>query len=85
MSLKIDKIKTNQLRRYRLKRSLRKGDMTKLLGVQKACDYYRWESGENLPSLTNALKLSAALKCPIEILFLNHFNQIRTEMYENLS
>ena len=74
--------KTNQLRKYREKRDIGKRDLARLLGVQFASDYYRWESGQRLPSLINALKLSAALQCPVEILFLDHFNQIRHEMHE---
>ncbi|MGP8321423.1 MAG: helix-turn-helix transcriptional regulator [Methanosarcinaceae archaeon] len=83
MSLQINKIKTNQLRRYRQKRSLRQRDVSNLLGLKQSCDYYRWETGKKLPSLINALKLSSALKCPVEILFIDHFNQIRKEMYHN--
>ena len=33
----------------------------------------------------NALKLSAALNCPVEILYLEHFKQIQKEMYAEKS
>lgn len=80
MSLKLNQIKNNQLRRYRERRSLRQRDITDLLGLQQTTDIYRWETGQRIPTLMNALKLSAALDCPIEILFLDHFNSIRKQM-----
>jgi DNA-binding XRE family transcriptional regulator len=52
-----------------------------MLGLKQSCDIYRWETGNKLPSLINALKLSAALKCPVELLFWDHFTRIRQEMY----
>lgn len=82
MSLKLKQIKTNQLRRYREKRSLLQRDVTGLMGLSQTCDLYRWEIGQKIPTLMNALKLSAILKCPVEILFLDHFNQIRNDLFE---
>lgn len=81
MSCNIRTIKSNQIRRYRKKRYLRQQDVAKLLGLKHATDLYRWETGQKLPSLMNALKLSAALNCPVELLFLDHFKRIRREMY----
>lgn len=81
MSRDLRTIETNQIRRYRKKRCLRQRDVAKLLGVKQACDIYRWETGQKLPSLINALKLSAALKCPVELLFSDHYKQIQQEMY----
>lgn len=81
MSRNLKTIKRNQIRRYRQKRYLRQRDVSKLLGLKQACDIYRWETGEKMPSLTNALKLSAALKCPVELLFLDHYKQIQLDMY----
>ncbi len=83
MSLNIHEIKSNQLQRYRKKRSFCQRDVAKLLGAEQASEIYRWEKGQRMPSLINALKLSSALKCPVEILFLDHFNQIRKEMYQD--
>ena len=81
MSCNLRSIKSNQIRRYRGKRCLRQRDVAGLLGLKHANDLYRWETGQKLPSLTNALKLSAALNCPVELLFLDHFKRIRREMY----
>ena len=81
MSCNFRSAKSNQIRRYRKERHLRQRDVARLLGLKHANDLYRWETGQKLPSLTNALKLSAALQCPVELLFLDHFKQIRREMY----
>lgn len=81
MSRNLGTIKKNQIRRYRTKRYLRQRDVAKLLGLKQACDIYRWETGQKVPTLMNALKLSAALHCPVELLFLNHVNQIHSDMY----
>lgn len=78
-------IKSNQIRRYRKKRYLRQRDIAELLGQKQPRDIYRWEVGQKLPSLLNALKLSAALKCPVELLFLDHYKQIQREMYGECS
>ncbi|MEW6410921.1 MAG: helix-turn-helix domain-containing protein [Candidatus Zixiibacteriota bacterium] len=81
MSCDLKKIKTNQIRRYRLRRYLRQRDVSKLLRIKHNTDLYRWETGHQLPTLINALKLSAALKCPVELLFSDHFKQIQLDMY----
>ena len=81
MSRDLRKIKRNQIRRYRKKRYLRQRDIAELLGLKQRRDIYRWEVGQKLPSLLNALKLSAALKCPVELLFFDHYKQIQQEMY----
>ena len=81
MSRDLRTIKRNQIRRYRKKRYLRQRDIAELLGLKQPRDIYRWEVGQKLPSLINTLKLSAALKCPVELLFLDHFKQIQQEMY----
>ena len=81
MSRDLRTIDRNQIRRYRKKRCLRQRDVSELLGLKQPCDIYRWETGKKLPSLINALKLSAALKCPVELLFLEHYKQIQNDMY----
>ena len=74
---------TNQLRRYRLKRGLRLRDMARLTGQSSPAHLSHWEKGRKLPSLSNALRLSAAIKCPVEVLFFDLFDQLRNETYEN--
>jgi DNA-binding XRE family transcriptional regulator len=81
MSRDLKTIRRNEIRRYRQKRYLRQRDVARLLGLKQHCDVYRWEQGKKMPSLTNALKLSAALSCPVEVLFFEQFQQIREQMY----
>lgn len=85
MSCNLKIIKLNQIRRYRKKRCLRQQDVAKRLGLKFDNYVYRWESGSKMPSLMNALKLSVALNCPIEILYLKQFQQIQKEMYPEKS
>lgn len=85
MSHKLSAIKTNQIRRYRKKRYLRQRDVADRLGLKNNTDLYRWETGQTVPSLMNAMKLSVALNCPVEILYLEHFKQIQKEMYPEKS
>lgn len=73
----------NQLRRYRLKRGLRLRDMARLTGQSSPAHLSHWEKGRKLPSLSNALRLSAAMKCPVEVLFFDLFEQLRNETYEH--
>ena len=73
----------NNLRRYRRKRGLRLRDMARLTGQSTPSHLSHWEKGRKIPSLPNALRLSAAMKCPVEVLFIDLFNQLRNETYEN--
>lgn len=73
----------NQLRSYREKRGLRQRDLARLLGQSSSAHLSHWEQGRELPSFTNALRLSAAIKCPIEVLFYDLFDQLRKDIYEN--
>lgn len=81
MSRALENIRTNQLRRYRKKRYLRQRDVSDRMGLKQASDIHRWEKGVKMPSLINALKLSAALKCPVELLYSDHYKQIQKDMY----
>ena len=72
----------NQLRYYRNRRKLRLRDVALLVGQREAAHISHWEKSSRVPSLDNALKLSAALKCPIEILFLDRFKQITQFVYD---
>ena len=73
----------NQLRSYREKRGLRQRDVARLIGQSSSAHLSHWEQGRELPSFTNALRLSVAIKCPVEILFFDLFDQLRKDIYEN--
>jgi len=83
MSRQINEITSNNLRRYRKLRCLRQRDVANTLGLKNIKEINRWEHGKTLPSLVNVLKLSFILKCPVEILFLNHFQSIKDELSYN--
>ena len=72
--------KKNQLRRYRRQRNLKLVEVAKLIGHTTPSHLSHWEHGRKQPSLDNALKLSAVLKCPVEILFFDRFDEIRRQL-----
>lgn len=83
MSRQINEITSNNLRRYRKLQYLRQRDVANMLGLKNIKEINRWEHGKTLPSLVNVLKLSFILKCPVEILFLNHFKKIKSDLVYN--
>lgn len=70
----------NHIRRFRKQRNLRLRDVARLLGLRESCHIGDWETGRRAPTIQNALKLSAALDCPVEVLFSNHFREFRHEI-----
>lgn len=74
-------IPPNQVRRYRRMRHLRLCDVAKLLGLSGAAHIAHWEKSRKLPGLRNALKLSASVGCPVEVLFGELFNEIRKQVH----
>ena len=70
----------NQLRRYRLKRNLSQRLVASLIGHRHAGRVSAWEAGRQTPNLQSALKLSAAIKCPVEVLFFPMYDQLRQEV-----
>ena len=73
----------NQLRRYRRSRHLRIVDVAKLIGLKSPAHIAHWEKGRKLPSLKNALKLSAAISCPIEVMFRDFLEELRQGVRAN--
>ncbi len=53
-----------------------------LTGQSCVAHIAHWEKGRKLPSLENCLRLALAIQCPVEILFIDIFNQLKIEMYE---
>ncbi len=70
----------NSIRRYRRYRGLRVRDVAERLGFLNAAHISSWERGKKLPTLRNALRLSAVLQVPIEVLFCDYFNSLRNEI-----
>ena len=75
------KICSNQIRRYRMKRNMRLREVTRLVGLTSPAHLSHWEKGRKLPKLINALKLSAVIGSPVEILFKGLFDEIRHEVF----
>jgi len=71
----------NSLWLYRKKRGLSQRDIAFLFNHKDQSSISGWEKNKCLPSLRNALRLSAILGCPVEILFLPVFNEIRAEVH----
>jgi transcriptional regulator with XRE-family HTH domain len=71
---------SNQIKRYRHQRHLRLRDVSYLGDFGSPAPLSNWEKGRKLPSLTNALKLSAAIGCPVELLFKEEFNHYQDEV-----
>ncbi|SYZ73749.1 hypothetical protein TRIP_C60019 [Candidatus Zixiibacteriota bacterium] len=71
----------NQIRRYRRKKHLRLRQVAYLAGLTGRSHISYWENGKKIPTLVNALKLSAIIQCPIEILFSGLFNSVRHEVF----
>lgn len=70
----------NQIRWYRKKRKLRIRDLLNLLDLSSPSQIAHWEKGRKVPTLTNALKLSASIGCPVEVLFFDQFQELRKEV-----
>jgi transcriptional regulator with XRE-family HTH domain len=70
----------NQVRRYRRMRGLRIVDVGKMLGLRCPVHVSHWEKGRKLPSLRNAFKLSVAISAPVEILFAELYNEVRSNI-----
>jgi transcriptional regulator with XRE-family HTH domain len=52
------------------------------VGLESVSHVAHWERGRKLPSLKNALKLSAIIQCPVEVLFFDLFDSLRDEVRE---
>lgn len=75
-------VNSNRLRRYRKERNLRVRDIARLVGILNPGHVWQWESGRRTPSLRNAMKLAAAINCPLELLFREDFDAIRRDVAE---
>ena len=72
----------NLLKRYRKERGLRQSDVAQLLGIKSKNRISRWERGECLPSLLNAVRLSVIYGVMIDALFIDLLRSVRDEIRE---
>lgn len=75
------KYSANQIRRYRLKQRLKLKQVAGLIGLADPSHLSHWEKGRKMPTLSNALKLSAVIGCPVEILYADFFNTYRSHIF----
>ncbi|MBW1738368.1 MAG: helix-turn-helix transcriptional regulator [Deltaproteobacteria bacterium] len=68
------------IRTYRRRRHLLVKEVAALIGHHGSSSVSRWEHGHKRPCFRNAMKLAVILSCPIEVLFLNQFHQIRSSI-----
>lgn len=82
MARAVTKQLPNQIRLYRRKRNLQLREVALSAGMRDVSNLAHWEKGRKLPSLKNALKLSAIIQCPVEVLFFDLFDSLRHEIRE---
>jgi transcriptional regulator with XRE-family HTH domain len=83
MSLSIHKrAATNRLWRYRKERQLSQQHIAHLPGHRTGAQVSRWESGEKVPTLDNALLLARILDTPVESLFAERAAELHALLYQ---
>jgi transcriptional regulator with XRE-family HTH domain len=70
----------NTLKKYRKATGLRQRALAKLIGVDPGW-LSHWESGDTLPNLISALRLSVILNIPVNELFGDLEKKIREEVH----
>lgn len=68
---------TNRLWRHRTEHQLSQRDIARLLGIKNSAQVSRWENGDKIPTLDNALMLSCILKTPVEVLFAERLAELQ--------
>jgi DNA-binding XRE family transcriptional regulator len=72
--------KQNRLDIYRRRMRFSQRHVAFLLGHTNSSVWSRWERGERVPSLTNALRLGIILRIPVEFLFYSLHDQLRNQI-----
>jgi len=72
----------NTLRKYRRSMGLKQQDVAKLLGIRSSSRISRWENGEGIPNLVNAVKLAILYRSMVDSLFVDLLRHLREEMQE---
>ena len=73
---------TNRIWRYRKERHLSQNHVAYLMGHKKASQVSVWESGEDLPTLENALMLGHILDASVEQLYPDLMAEAKQEVDE---
>ena len=67
----------NDIRLYRRRADLKLYQLAHLIGTSSASNVANWEKGRKVPTLDNLLLLAAALKVPVEFLYLERSKLMR--------
>lgn len=70
----------NRLRKHRLLAGYKQNEVAKHLGMKHANPITRWEKGQSMPSLKNALKLSVLYSTLVQELYFDLFQEIKKEV-----
>lgn len=70
----------NNLLRYRERLGLTQEQLAHLVRCRRAQTIRRMESGATIPGVVTALRLSAALRTPVEFLYQQTFTNLRDEV-----
>lgn len=73
----------NSVMRYRVRLGYTQEQLAMLLGCRRAQTVGRMERGTALPGLLTTLKLSAALRTPVEFLYQETFLTLRDEVRQH--
>ena len=74
----------NRLWITRIRTGMSRKRLAMMLGQRSTSQICRWERGEQIPTLENALMLSHVLQLPVEFLFRGLRQRVVTEVEERL-
>jgi len=72
----------NLLRKYRKANGYKQKDVARILGIKSSSKISRWEKGECIPTLVNALKISILLRVMVDSLFVDLLRQLREDIHQ---
>jgi transcriptional regulator with XRE-family HTH domain len=80
----MEETQINYIWKYRKKAGLGQKEIAHLLGCMDHTQFSKWERGEKLPNLENALRLAYILQTPVESLFGDLYRNLSAEIEERL-
>ena len=70
----------NRLKRYRRSRGLSQKEVAQILGLKDASMISRWENGQGMPSMLNALKLALLYRIWTDTLYVDLLDALKGEI-----
>ena len=80
MNNKNHKAVSNCLSKYRKARGLSQVEVARILGLKSSAHVCRWEHGRCWPSAVNLLNLAALYEVPVDWLYADALQLLRTDM-----